>query len=83
MNLRNSIGIKCTINSKINGIPEGVYLPISKLHSILAAANLLGHNNLWLWYYMDKTFEGTIYFTVDGTMAYLTYGSVCNILNFG
>ena len=25
-----------TINGKINGIPIGVYLPISKLHSILA-----------------------------------------------
>ena len=30
----------CTINSKINGTP------ISKLHSILAVANLLAHNNL-------------------------------------
>ena len=25
--------------------PKGVYLPISKLHSILAVANLLDHNN--------------------------------------
>ena len=25
--------------------PEGVYLPISKLHSILAVANLLAHKN--------------------------------------
>ena len=25
--------------------PKGVYLPISKLHSILAVANLLVHNN--------------------------------------
>ena len=25
--------------------PKGVYLPISKLHSILAVANLLAHNN--------------------------------------
>ena len=25
--------------------PNGVYLPISKLHSILAVANLLAHNN--------------------------------------
>ena len=31
--------------SKINGTPNGVYLPISKLHSILAVANLLAHNN--------------------------------------
>ena len=35
----------CSIASKINVIPEGVYLPISKLHSILAVANLLAHNN--------------------------------------
>ena len=31
--------------SKINGTPKGAYLPISKLHSILAVANLLAHNN--------------------------------------
>ena len=31
--------------------PEGFYLPISKLHSILALANLLAYNNLWLCYY--------------------------------
>ena len=35
-----------TIASKINGTPKGVYFPISKLHSILAVANLLTHNNL-------------------------------------
>ena len=41
-----------TIDSKINGIPpKGVYLPIPKLHSILAVANLLAHYNLWLCYY--------------------------------
>ena len=33
---------------KINGTPKGIYLPISKLHSILTVANLLAHNNLWL-----------------------------------
>ena len=26
---------QCTISSKINGTRKGVYLPISKLHSIL------------------------------------------------
>ena len=36
---------KCTISSKINGTSKGVYLAISKLHSILAVANLLAHNN--------------------------------------
>ena len=34
-----------TIASKINVTPKGDYLPISKLHSILAVANLLAHNN--------------------------------------
>ena len=34
----------CTIASKINVYPKGVSLPISKQHSILAAANLLNHN---------------------------------------
>ena len=33
------------INSKINGTPKNVYLLISKLHSILAVANLLAHKN--------------------------------------
>ena len=36
----------CTIASKINITPEGVYLPISKLHSISAITNLLAHNNI-------------------------------------
>ena len=36
----------CTIASKINDTPKSVYLPISKLHSILAVANLLPHNNI-------------------------------------
>ena len=26
--------------------PKGIYLPISKLHSILAVVNLLAHNNI-------------------------------------
>ena len=39
---------KCTIDSKINSTPKGVYLPISKLHSILVVANLFANNNLWL-----------------------------------
>ena len=36
---------KRTIDSKINVTPKGVYLPLSKLHAILAVANLLAHNN--------------------------------------
>ena len=34
-----------TIASKINVTPKDDYLPISKLHSIIAVANLLAHNN--------------------------------------
>ena len=30
---------------RCNDTPKGVYLPILKLHSILAVANLLAHNN--------------------------------------
>ena len=44
-------GMSCTINSKINGTPKGVYLPISKLHSILAVGNLLAQNNITIGYY--------------------------------
>ena len=38
--------MQCTIASKINVTPKGVYLPVSKLHSILVVANLLAHNNI-------------------------------------
>ena len=31
---QNSPALVSTINNKINGIPKGAYLPISKLHSI-------------------------------------------------
>ena len=34
----------CTINNKINGTLKGACLPISKLHSIFAVANLLEHS---------------------------------------
>ena len=40
------IGSYSSISSKINGTPKGVYLPISKLHSILVVANELAHNNI-------------------------------------
>ena len=30
----------CVINSKVNGTPKGVYLPISKLNSILAVEGI-------------------------------------------
>ena len=33
--------------------PINVYLPISKLHSILAAPNLLAHNNISISYNID------------------------------
>ena len=42
---------------KINGTSIGVYLPInfSKLHSILAVANLFANNNLCLSYYVHTS----------------------------
>ena len=33
--------------------PKGVYLPISKLHSVLALANLFAHNNITISYYVQ------------------------------
>ena len=35
----------CTFASKINGTSKGVYLPISKLHSILVV-NFLAHDKI-------------------------------------
>ena len=46
--------IECTINSKINGTTKCVHFLISKVHSILAVANLLAHNSLWLYVTMGK-----------------------------
>ena len=43
----------CTINSKINGTTKSVYLPISKLHLILAVANSLANNNITISYYVQ------------------------------
>ena len=67
----------CTINSKINGTPssKGVYLPISKLHSILTVANLLAYNNNNRVVIMGKLtpLSGTIYFAVDGTYIAITH----------
>ena len=57
----------CTIASKINGTPKGVCLPISKLHSILAVANLLAHNNKSQICWQSDTFGGNIYFAAYGT----------------
>ena len=37
------------MNSKINGTPKDVHLPISKLH--LRIAHFEAHNNLWLYCY--------------------------------
>ena len=69
-----------TIASKINGTLIG-YLPISKLHSILAVGNLLAHKNISQICYCGQislqsaavncsfcdTFGSTIYFAGDGT----------------
>ena len=47
----NNVCIKLsTINIKINGTSEGVYSPLSKLHSIFALENLLAHNNITISY---------------------------------
>ena len=40
-----------TVNSRINDTPKCVGLPVSKLHSILAVANLLAQNNKTICYY--------------------------------
>ena len=40
------VNLMCTFASKINGTLKGVYLPISKLHSILAVTNLFAHSNI-------------------------------------
>ena len=42
-----------TINSKINRTLKSFYLLISKLHFILAVANLLAHNNITISYYVQ------------------------------
>ena len=39
---------ECTIVSKINVTIKGVYLPISKLHSILAVANLFATAKIYM-----------------------------------
>ena len=71
------------VASKINGTPKFVYLPIPKLHSILAVANLLAHNNKSQICYcgqillqsaavncsISDTFGGNIYFAGDGTFS--------------
>ena len=71
----------CTMASKISVTPKSAYLPISKLHSILAVANLLAHNNKSQICYcgqislqsaavncsLSDTFGGNIYFAGDGT----------------
>ena len=52
----------------INGTPIGVYLPISKLNSIFAVANLLAHNNITISYHGQvNTFERIIDFAVAGS----------------
>ena len=49
--------VKCTIASKINVTPKGVYLPISKLHlSIITNGQVNAFG------------PGTIYFAVGGTI---------------
>ena len=56
----------CTINSKINDTPKGVYLPILELLSILAVANLLAHNNITISYFGQVNYHMTCgkYYTI-------------------
>ena len=52
--------IQCTIKNKINGTPppkKSVYVPISKLHWILAIESLRAHNNLSLCCYRQINFQ--------------------------
>ena len=44
--LNERLDLRGTLASKINVTPKCVYFPIQKLHSILAVANLLAHNNI-------------------------------------
>ena len=46
----------CTISGKINCTPKGIYLPISKQHSILAVPNLLAHNSITVSYIVQVDF---------------------------
>ena len=48
--LHQSLG---AMKSKISSAPISVSLRISKLHSILAIANLLAHNNIPISYYVQ------------------------------
>ena len=49
----------CTANSKINGTPKGFYMPILKLHLILAVPNLLAHNNITISFNVQLKFGTT------------------------
>ena len=66
--------------------PKCAYLPISKLHSILAVANLLAHNNkswiyycgqtfitAWQFFWQSEKFGGNIYFACDCTRSQLNW----------
>ena len=75
---KRDLHVRCSSSSKINVIPQGVYLPISKLHSILTVANLLAHNNKFVtavkfhyrvlqFFKKSDIFGGNIYFAGDGT----------------
>ena len=59
------------IVSNINVSTKGVYLPISKLHSILSDANLRVHNNTNQICYCGQI-SFNIYFAGDGTCCNLS-----------
>ena len=74
--------------------PKGVYLPISKLHSILVEANLLAHNNkikfvtavkflyrVLQFLTLSDIFEVSIYFSADGTVYYYALSWLVTLLS--
>ena len=67
---------QCTINSKINSTTISVHSPISKLHAILAVANLLVHNNITISHYVKVTKAKIEYsFEMDRASEHLWGGS--------
>ena len=68
-----------TIASKINFTPKGDYLPISKLHSIIAVANLLAHNNISQICYCGQISlqSAAVNFSFSSNLTHLGYHLFC------
>ena len=67
---QDDISYICTINSKINGTPKGVYLPIITLVMLLWTSKFATAKieSKYLRNGQVNTFGGTIYFAVNGTV---------------